>query len=46
MELTWTVPVAIILAGVTYAIFACYFSHKERLATIRSRSAEQPASEK
>lgn len=30
MEMTWTIPVAIILAGATYAIFARYFTHKER----------------
>jgi hypothetical protein len=46
MEMTWTVPVAIILAGVTYAIFARFFSHKERLATLQGRRAEQSASEK
>jgi hypothetical protein len=36
MELTWTVPVALILAGAAYAIFARYFAHRERLARIQS----------
>ncbi len=40
MELTWTVPVALILAGVTYAIFARYFAHRERIARIQN--GEQP----
>ncbi|HTL40545.1 MAG TPA: hypothetical protein VL294_03650 [Pseudolysinimonas sp.] len=40
MELTWTVPVALILAGTTYAIFARFFAHRERLARI-GRGAEQ-----
>jgi hypothetical protein len=34
MEFTWTIPVAFILAGATYAIFARYFAHRERLARI------------
>jgi hypothetical protein len=34
MEFTWTIPVAFILAGTTYAIFARYFAHRERLARI------------
>jgi hypothetical protein len=41
MELTWTIPVAIIVGGVTYAVFARYFSHKERLATLDRRTAEE-----
>jgi Tfp pilus assembly protein PilE len=45
MELTWTVPVAAILAGTTYAIFARYFVHTERLAKARAEVLEQqPAS--
>jgi hypothetical protein len=46
MEFTWTIPVAIILAGVTYAVFARYFSHKERMATLDRRPAEHSVSEK
>ncbi|MGE3192392.1 MAG: hypothetical protein AB7K08_02850 [Microbacteriaceae bacterium] len=34
VEYTWTVPVALILAGATYAIFARYFAHRERIARI------------
>ena len=34
MEFTWTIPVALILAGATYAIFARYFVHRERLSRI------------
>ena len=33
MEYTWTVPVAAILGGIVYSIFARYFTHKERLAS-------------
>jgi hypothetical protein len=45
MELTWTIPVAAILAGTTYAIFARYFVHTERLTKARREEAEQqPAS--
>jgi hypothetical protein len=40
MEFTWTIPVALILAGATYAIFARYFAHRERLARIRSGADE------
>lgn len=35
MDLTWTVPVAAILGGTTYAVFVRYFKHKERLASAR-----------
>lgn len=35
MELTWIVPVALLAAGGTYAVFARYFVHRERLARIR-----------
>ena len=34
MEFTWTIPVALILAGATYAISARYFEHRERIARI------------
>ncbi len=40
MELTWTVPVAVIVAGATYAIFAKYFAHRERLAKIHSHDEQ------
>jgi hypothetical protein len=40
MEYTWTIPVALILAGATYAIFARYFAHRERLARIEKESTE------
>jgi hypothetical protein len=35
MEFTWIIPVALIVAGATYAIFARYFAHRERLARIQ-----------
>ena len=41
MEFTWTVPVAIIIAGTVYAIFARYFVHRERLARIAQGTAEE-----
>jgi len=44
MDYTWSVPVAIVLAGATYAIFARYFAHKERMAA--QRTTEQQAGEK
>ncbi len=46
MDFTWTVPVAIIVAGATYAIFARYLAHKERLATSRNTTTDQSASQK
>jgi hypothetical protein len=36
MELTWTIPLALILAGAAYAISARYFAHRERLARIQN----------
>jgi hypothetical protein len=41
MELTWTVPVALITAGTVYAIFARYFAHKERLARLTASTSEE-----
>ncbi len=41
MELTWIVPVALIAAGTTYAIFARSFAHRERLARIRAGQAPE-----
>lgn len=35
MEFTWVIPVALIMVGGTYAIFARYFAHRERLARIQ-----------
>ena len=46
MDFTWTVPVAIIIAGAAYAIFARYFAHKERLATSRNTNIDQSASQR
>jgi hypothetical protein len=42
MELTWTIPVALILAGAAYAIFARFFAHRERLARMQNRDNETP----
>lgn len=44
MESTFIVPVALIIAGTTYAIFARYFAHQERIGRIASRSihADEP----
>jgi hypothetical protein len=39
MEFTWTVPVALIVAATTYAIFARFFAHRERLARIEKGAA-------
>lgn len=39
MELTWIVPVVIVIAGAAYAIATRYFSHRERLAKLQSRDA-------
>lgn len=38
MEFTWTIPVALILAGTTYAVFARFFAHRERIARIQKGS--------
>lgn len=40
MDLNWIVPVALIFAGTTYALFARYFAHRERLARITSGSLD------
>lgn len=44
MDMTWTIPVAIILAGATYAIFARYFTHKERLLAHQDGTFESTGS--
>jgi hypothetical protein len=41
MEFTWIVPVALIVAGATYAIFARYFAHRERLARIHNTGDQE-----
>ena len=41
MELTWTVPVALILAPTIYLVVTGYFRHKERMAL--ARAAANPA---
>lgn len=38
MEFTWTIPVALILAVTTYAIFARFFAHRERMARIQTNA--------
>jgi hypothetical protein len=45
MDITWPVPVALILAGAAYAILVRYFVHRERLARIqRDGIAHDPGS--
>jgi hypothetical protein len=44
MELTWTIPVALILGGAAYAIFARYFAHRERMARIERGEEERLSS--
>lgn len=39
MELSWIVPVVIIIAGAAYVISARYFSHRERLAKLQNRDS-------
>lgn len=43
MDFAWTVPVALILSGTTYATFSQYFKYKERLALADARCSADPA---
>ena len=38
MELTWIVPVTLVVAGITYGIFDRHFVHKERIAARHDNS--------
>jgi len=40
MDMTWTVPVAIIIAGAAYAIVARLLTHRERLAASPSDAGD------
>ncbi|MEC5191899.1 MULTISPECIES: hypothetical protein [unclassified Arthrobacter] len=42
MDFAWTVPVALIISGTTYATYSQYFKHKERLAVSDTRSSADP----